>query len=123
MRIQKEADTGTTGNVTPADDTQEGETPPEDEDAEWEYYLLSEEDLPQVTPGEDEPPSSQYNWDDEDDDAGSSFQANALSTPAMGYCVRKSHMVTCDKQVITMTCGPDQSVHGPVLTHYIIDQS
>ena len=32
--IQKEADTGTTGNVAPADDTQEGETPPEDEDAE-----------------------------------------------------------------------------------------
>ena len=33
-RIQKEADTGTTGNVTPTDDAQEGETPPEDEDAE-----------------------------------------------------------------------------------------
>ena len=33
-RIQKEADMGTTGNVTPADDAQEGETPPEDEDAE-----------------------------------------------------------------------------------------
>ena len=50
---------------------------------------------------------SQYNWDDEDDDAGSLFWANALSTPAMRYCVRKSHTVTCDKQVITTTCGPN----------------
>ena len=33
-RIQKEVDTGMTGNVAPADDTQEGETPPEDEDSE-----------------------------------------------------------------------------------------
>ena len=34
-RIQtKEVDTGMTGNVTPADDAQEGETLPEDEDAE-----------------------------------------------------------------------------------------
>ena len=32
--IQKEVDMGMTGNVTPADDAQEGETPPEDEDAE-----------------------------------------------------------------------------------------
>ena len=32
--IQKEVDTGTTGNVAPTDDAQEGETPPEDEDAE-----------------------------------------------------------------------------------------
>ena len=32
-RIQKEVDMGTTGNVAPADDAQEGETPPEDEDA------------------------------------------------------------------------------------------
>ena len=53
-------DTGTTGNVTPADDAQEGETPPEDEDAEQEYFLLGEEDLPQVTPGEDEYLLSQY---------------------------------------------------------------
>ena len=59
-----------TGNVTPADDAQEGETPPEDEDAEREYFLLGEEDLPQVTPGEDEYPPSQYNWDDKEDDAG-----------------------------------------------------
>ena len=71
--IQKEADMGTTGNITPADDAQEGETPPEEEDAEQEYHLLGEEDLPQVTPGEDEHPLSQYNWDDEDDDTGSSF--------------------------------------------------
>ena len=99
-RIQKEADTGTTGNVAPADEAQEGETPPEDDDAKREYYSLGEEDLPQVTPGEDEFPPSQYNWDNEDDDAGSSFQANALSTPAMGYCTRKSHVVTHDKQVI-----------------------
>ena len=33
-RIQKEVDMGMTGNVTPTDDAQEGETPPEDEDAE-----------------------------------------------------------------------------------------
>ena len=31
--IQKEADTGMTGNIAPADDAQEGETPPEEEDA------------------------------------------------------------------------------------------
>ena len=115
VRIQKEADTGTTGNVAPADEAQEGETPPEDDDAEREYYSLGEEDLPQVTPGEDEFPPSQYNWDDEDDDAGSSFRANALSTPAMGYCVRKSHVVTCDKKVITTTCGLDRKSWGPAL--------
>ena len=34
VHIQKEVDTGTTGNIAPTDDTQEGETPPEDEDAE-----------------------------------------------------------------------------------------
>ena len=110
--IQKEADTGTTGNITPADDAQEGETPPEDEDAEQEYFSLDEEDLPQVTHGEDEYPLSQYNWDDKDDDAGSSFWANAHSTPVMGYCVRKSHVVTCDKQVITTTCGPNHNLQG-----------
>ena len=97
VHMQKEADMGTTGNVAPTDDPQEGETPPEDEDAKQEYFLLSEEDLPQVTPGEDEYPPSQYNWDDKDDDTGSLFRANALSTPAMGYCIRKSHVVTCDK--------------------------
>ena len=37
------------------DDAQEGETPPEDEDAEQEYFSLGEEDHPQVTPGEDHP--------------------------------------------------------------------
>ena len=42
MRIQKEADMGTTGNITPTDDAQEGETPPEDEDAKLEYFSLSE---------------------------------------------------------------------------------
>ena len=36
VRIQKEVDTGMTGNIAPADDTQEGETPPEDEDAKRE---------------------------------------------------------------------------------------
>ena len=114
-RIQKEADTGTTGNIAPTDEAQEGETPPEDDNAEREYYSLGEEDLPQVTPGEDEFPPSQYNWDDEDNDAGSSFRANALSTPAMGYCIRKSHIVTRDKKVITMTCSPDRKSRGPVL--------
>ena len=114
--IQQEGDIGTTCNVTPADDAQEGETPaddaqegetpPEDEDTKQEYFSLSEEDLPQVTPGEDEYPLSQYNWDNKDDDARSSFRANALSTPEMGYCIRKSHAVMCDKQVITTTCGP-----------------
>ena len=54
--IQKEADMGMTGNVAPTDEAQEGETPPEDDDAKREYYSLSEEDLPQVTPGEDEFP-------------------------------------------------------------------
>ena len=34
VHIQTEVDTGTTGDVTPADDAQEGEAPPEDEDAE-----------------------------------------------------------------------------------------
>ena len=106
-RIQQEENSGTTCDVTPTDDTQEGENPPEDEDTEREYFSLGEEDLPQVTPGEDEYPLSQYNWDNKDNDAGSSFRANALSTPAMGYCVRKSHVVMCDKQVITMTCGPN----------------
>ena len=106
---------GTTGNVAPADDAQEGGTPPEDEDAEREYYSFGEEDLPQVTPGEDEFPPSQYNWDDEDNDAGSSFRVNALSTPAMGYCVRKSHVVTCDKQVITTTCGLDHKSQSHAL--------
>ena len=91
--IQKGVDTGTTGNVAPADNAQEGETPPEDEGAEKEYYSLGEEDLPQVPPGEDGFPPSQYNWDDEDDDTGSSFRENTLSIPAMGYCVRKSHVV------------------------------
>ena len=77
--------------------------------------MLGEEDLPQVTPGEDEYPPSQYNWDyDEDNDAGSSFRANALSTPAMGYCVRKSHVVTHDKQVIITTCGPDHKSHTDI---------
>ena len=65
-------------------------------------------------PGEDEYPPSQYNWDDEDDDAGSSFRANALSTPVMGYCVRKSHIVTWDKQVITTICGPDHKSHTDI---------
>jgi gag-polyprotein putative aspartyl protease len=106
-RIQKEVDTGTTDDVAPADEAQEGENPPEDEDAEREYYSLGEEDLPQVTPGEDEFPPSQYQWDDENDDAGSSFRANALSTPTMGYCTRRSHEVTRDKQAKTTTCGPD----------------
>ena len=64
-------------------------------------------DLPQVTPGEDEHPPSQFYWDDRDDDTGSLFRVNALSTPEMGYCVRKSHAVMHDKQVITTTCGPD----------------
>ena len=83
--IQKEVDTGTTGNIAPADDSQEGETPPEDEDTEREFFLLDEEDLPQVTPGEDdEYLSSQYIWDNEDEDIGSSFRVNALSTPVMG---------------------------------------
>ena len=45
-RIQKEADTGMTGNVAPVDEAQEGETPPEDDDAEREYYSLGEEDPP-----------------------------------------------------------------------------
>ena len=48
--IQQE-DTGMTCDIASADDTQEGENPPEDEDTEQEYFLLSEEDLPQVTPG------------------------------------------------------------------------
>ena len=74
------------------------------------YFSLGEEDHPQVTPGEDEYPLSQYNWDDEDDDTGSAFRVNALSTPDMGYCIRKIHMVTCDKQVITMTCGPNHKL-------------
>ena len=81
--------------------------PPEDEDAEREYLTLSKEDHPQVTPGDDEYPPSQYNWDDEDDDTGSSFRANALSIPDMGYCIRKCHTVMCDRQVITTTCGPN----------------
>ena len=58
-RIQKEAEMGMTGNVAPVDDAQEGETPPEDEDTEQEYFSLSEEDHSQVTPGEDEYPLSQ----------------------------------------------------------------
>ena len=33
-RIQKEADTGMTGNIAPADEAQEGETPPEDDNTE-----------------------------------------------------------------------------------------
>ena len=32
--IQKEVDTGKKGDVAPVEDTQEGETPPEDEDTE-----------------------------------------------------------------------------------------
>ena len=79
-----------------------------------EYFSLGEEDLPQITPREDEFLPSQYNWDNEDNDAGSSFRANALSTPEMGYCIRKSHAVTCDKQVITTTCGPDQKSHADI---------
>ena len=63
--IQKEADMGMTGNIVPMDDTQEGETSPEDEDAERDYILLSKEDHPLVTPGDDEYP---YNWDDNDND-------------------------------------------------------
>ena len=34
VHIQKEVDMGMTGDVTPTDDAQEGETPPEDEDTE-----------------------------------------------------------------------------------------
>ena len=49
VRIQKEADTGMTRDIAPTDDAQEGETPPEDEDAERECFSLGEEDLPQVT--------------------------------------------------------------------------
>ena len=105
---------GTTRNVAPTNDAQEGENPPEDEDAEQEYFSLNEEDLPQVTLEEDEYPPSQYNWDDKDNDAGSSFRANALSTPVMGYCVRKSHVVMCDKQDTTTTCGPDHKSHTDI---------
>ena len=32
----------------------------------------------------------------------------------MGYCVRKSHIVTHDKQVITTTCGPDHKSHTDI---------
>ena len=39
--IQIEADTWRTGNVVPTDDTQEGETPPEDEDTKREYIFLT----------------------------------------------------------------------------------
>ena len=51
--------------------------------------LIGEEDLPQVAPGEEEHLLSQYYWHDKDNDTGSSFRANALSTPEMEYCVRK----------------------------------
>ena len=57
-RIQQEENSGTTHDVAPTDDTQEGENPPEGEDAKQEYFSLGEEDLPQVTPGEDEYPPS-----------------------------------------------------------------
>ena len=43
--IQQEENSGTTRDVAPVD-AQEGENPPEDEDAKQEYFLLSEEDLP-----------------------------------------------------------------------------
>ena len=105
-----------TCDIASADDTQEGENPPEDEDTEQEYFSLSEEDLPHVTPGEDEFLPSQYNWDDEDDDAGSSFRVNALSTPVMGYYIRKSHVVMCDKQVIITTCGPSHKLQSHAIT-------
>ena len=113
--MQKEVDMGTTANIAPVDNAQEGETPPENGDAEQEYFSLNEEDFLWVTPGEEEFQPSQYNWDDVDDDTGSSFRVNALSTPVMGYCVRKSHVVTHDKQVITMTCGPDHKSQSHAL--------
>ena len=97
---------GTTCDVAPTDDTQEEENPPEDEDAKQEYFSLGEEDLPQVIAGEDEYLPSQYNWDNEDNDAGSSFRANALSTPEMGYCVRKSHNNDLwSKPQVTKSCS------------------
>ena len=105
--IQNEEHTGMRGNITPMDDTQEGETLPENEDTKREHLSLGEEDHPQVTPGDDEYPLSQYNWDDEDDDTGSLFMENALSTPDMGYCIRKSQAVMHDKHVIITTCCPD----------------
>ena len=59
-----------------------------DEDAKQEYFSLGEEDLPQVTPGEDE--HLPYCWDDKDDDAGSSFRVNALSRDGVLH-KKKSH--------------------------------
>ena len=106
--VQKE-DMGTTDNVTPTDNLQGVEHPPEDKDIERDYLPLDEEEHSDETARDDEYPLSQYKWDNEDNDTGSSFRVNALSTPDMGYCVRKSHMVTHDKQVITITCGPDHN--------------
>jgi len=63
--------------------------PPEDEDIERDYLPLDEEEHPGNDARDDEDPPYQYNWDDADDDDESLFRASTLSTPEMGYCVRK----------------------------------
>ena len=81
--VQKE-DTGTTDHVTPVDELQGEEQSSKDKNIERYYLPLNEDKHPDKTIRDDEHPPSQYNWDNDDNDAGSSFRANALSTPDMG---------------------------------------
>ena len=105
---------GTTNDIIPMDNSQGEEQSPEDEDIKRDYLQLDEEMHPQVTPGDDEYPPSQYHWDDEDNDTGSSFRVNALSTPTMGYCKRKGNAVMHDKQVQITTCGPNYKLSNNI---------
>ena len=103
-----------TDDVTPADEIQGEEQAPKDEDIERDYLPLDEDEHPNETIRDDEYSPSQYNWDDDDDDAGSSCRASALSTPDMGYCERRGQTVTCEKQAKTMSCGPDHHSSKPI---------
>ena len=101
-------------HITPVDELQEEEQSPEDENIERDYLWFDEDKHPNETIRDDEHPPSQYNWDDDDDHTGSLFRANTLSTPDMGCCERKGHMVTHDKQAKTMSCGSDHHSSKPI---------
>ena len=66
-------DTETMDHVAPVNELREEEQPLEDENIKRDYLPLDEDKHPNETIR-----------DDDDDDTGSSFRANALSTPEMG---------------------------------------
>jgi len=112
--VHADNNAGTMDSVASTNEPQGEDHPPEDKDIERDYLLLDEEEHPSNDARDDEDPPSLYNWDDADDDDESLFWASALSTPEMGYCVRRGHAVTCDKQTKTMGCGPNHHPLNPI---------